>query len=366
MRIALLNQFLPPEQPPTARLVGDLAEALRAAGHEVVCCGAAGRYGAARGWRRVLRDITAHLSISWGVLCAGRLDWIVCLSDPTGLPLTARVLATLKGARLAHWAMDVYPQIALALGAVKDGLVVRLVAAGMRTGYRGCNLLVALDADMAAEISRVADRQVAVLPPWPPEVVHSPQSAAAVTGGHGSLRWLYSGNLGRAHEFETLLQAQGLLEARGLDWELHFQGGGPRRAEAEALSGELGLQKVRWSGYVPEEALLSSLLEADVLVATQRTATRGLLWPSKLALMRHLGLPIVWVGPEQGAVAEWLREQTVPLLVIAPGQARVLADWIAARPPRAAACAPEDISEKVRTERLTGCIWWLEQLQNPA
>ncbi|MDZ4289004.1 MAG: hypothetical protein U0984_13640, partial [Prosthecobacter sp.] len=96
MRVLLLNQFVPPAQPPTARLLGDLAEALRAAGHEVRCIGAGRHYGAARGLKRLLRDAAAHWQIAWDVLTAGRCDWIIAFSDPTALPLTARLLATVK------------------------------------------------------------------------------------------------------------------------------------------------------------------------------------------------------------------------------------------------------------------------------
>jgi hypothetical protein len=363
MRIGLLNQFLPPDQPPTARLVGDLAQALRRDGHEVVCIGRAARYGPARGLRRVLRDIGAHAGIAWKVLCGRKLDWVICLSDPTGLPLTARALASLKGARLAHWAMDVYPQIAVTLGAVKEGCISRSVAAGMRMGYRGCDLLVALDEDMAAEISRLSGKPVAVLPPWPPEVAGV---STTTRRPPACRRWLYSGNLGRAHEFRTLLEAQRLLEVRGSAWELHFQGGGPHRGEAEALAAQLGLRRCRWSGYVEDAGLLDSLLSADVLIATQKPETRGLLWPSKLALMRHLGIPIAWVGPTEGAIAEWLRAQPMPKLLVRPGQSEALADWLEALPVRDADTNESGaaVSEKIMAERRAGCDWWLARLRS--
>lgn len=359
MRIGILNQFLPPDQPPTARLAGDLAEALRGAGHEVIGIGGSGAYGSARGVRRILRDLAAHGRMAGKALSAGKLDWIICFSDPTGLPLTGRVLALLKGAKLAHWAMDVYPQIAVSLGVVKEGLVSRLVGAGMRLGYQGCDLLVALDGDMAAEISLLSGGPVRVLPPWPPAVTGVPKAK----NRSRNRRWVYSGNLGRAHEFRTLLEAQRLLETRGCDWELHFQGGGPLRAEAEAMAAELGLRGCQWSGYVAEESLLESLLSADVLVATQRPETRGLLWPSKLALMRHLGVPIAWVGPTAGAIAQWLREQPLPKLLAEPGDAESLADWLQGLPVADRMSAEPEVCENVMAERRAGCEWWLARLK---
>ncbi|MDZ4290222.1 MAG: hypothetical protein U0984_19805, partial [Prosthecobacter sp.] len=265
---------------------------------------------------------------------------------------------TVKGASLAHWAMDVYPQTAIALGAVKEGLLTRLVANAMRFGYRGCDLLVALDGDMMAEIARSSGGLVHVLPPWPPDI-----AAAAVPRTPRTVRrWLYSGNLGRAHEFETLLRAQQILEERGTDWELHFQGEGASRSAAQSLADRLGLQRCRWSGYVPEAELLASLMTADVLIATQKPETRGLLWPSKLALMKHLDIPIAWVGPVQGAIAEGLRREEVPAGMFAPGDAAALADWLEKLPLCSSDCRPGVIHERITAEREAGTQWWLRHL----
>jgi glycosyltransferase involved in cell wall biosynthesis len=258
--------------------------------------------------------------------------------------------------------MDVYPQIAVSLGVVKAGVVSRAVAAGMRAGYQGCDLVVALDQDMAKEIARLSGKKVELLAPWPPEV--RSVGEAKVAKALASRRWVYSGNLGRAHEFRTLLETQRLLEARGCDWELHFQGGGPVRGEAEALAAQLGLQRCRWTGYVEEEDLVPSLMAADVLIATQRPETRGLLWPSKLALMRHVGVPLVWVGPTEGAIAEWLRAQvTAKKFLVEPGESEALANWLEALPKGAASAVPlRAVQENVMAERQAGCDWWQARL----
>jgi glycosyltransferase involved in cell wall biosynthesis len=338
----------------------DLAKALTLAGHDAVCLGVAENYGNARGVRRLLRDLSAHVRLAAAVLGSGPCDWIIAFSDPMGLPFTARVLALLKRARLAHWAMDVYPQTAVALGAVREGWLTRLIAAAMRWGYRGCTLLVALDGDMRAELARASSRPVEVLPPWPPQISTLDGIQARPREPR---RWLYSGNLGRAHEFETLLQAQQLLEQRGASWELCFQGGGPARAEAEALARKLELKHCRWESYVSEEDLVPSLLKAHALIATQRPATRGLLWPSKLALMKHMRLPIVWVGPVDGAVADQLRSAPLTAGVFSPGQAAALADWLAGLPPSSTSPADlQDLERQVALEREAGGQWWIQRL----
>jgi hypothetical protein len=75
------------------------------------------------------------------------------------------------------------------------------------------------------------------------------------------------------------------------------------------------------------EQLPASLLAADVLVVTQKPETRGLLWPSKLALVATLARPILWVGPTDGAIARDLA--TLPQAgIFAPGDATAIAQWL--------------------------------------
>ncbi len=150
---------------------------------------------------------------------------------------------------------------------------------------------------------------------------------ATVEAAEAPWTWLYSGNLGRAHEWRTLLDAQRLLEARGIPVRLVFQGDGASRPAAMAYAESIGLQRCEWKGYVPESDLNASLTRAQVLVATQRPETLGLLWPSKLALLERLPRPILFIGPTGGAIAGRLRRRP-GMGVFAPGQPEEVAAWI--------------------------------------
>jgi colanic acid biosynthesis glycosyl transferase WcaI len=363
MRILLLNQFVPPDSAPTSRLLADLADGIAAAGWEPVLLGAHSGYhkGGQRGLRRLFRDGLAHLKLFWAGLCAGPCDWVICLSDPPALPFTSALLARCKRARLAHWAMDVYPQVAEALGALSPGLVSHGVGKAMRFGYREADLLVALDADMRQQIESAGGRSVKILPPWPPPIM--PHADEASKRPPSSQRtWLYSGNLGRAHEYRDLLEAQQLIERSGGGWRLVFQGGGPCRAEAKAYAAELGLTACEWLDYAPEEALLPSLQQAEVLIATQRPCTRGLLWPSKLALMTLLDQPVLFVGPTVGPIADLLTQGTATNGVFPPGRAGEIADWLRCQPMPSDPLDPPKVSQRVAACRAAGLEAWTRWL----
>ncbi len=341
MRFLFLNQYAPPDPAPTARLLGETADGLRAGGHavEIVSQGKSYEGRPARGGR-----LRRELQAAWTILRAGwrprggRPDVVLALSSPPGLPVVGALLAWRHRARLAHWAMDLYPELAMALGEVKpDSAVARVVQTAMRRAYRRASLVVALDEDMRAHLQGFCRVPVRVLSPWPAREVERQADAIAARDGAtpppptpGPWIWLYSGNLGRAHEWRTLLDAQAILEARGLPVRLVFQGDGAARAPAMAHAEAIGLRGCVWKGYAAEDALLPTLLEARALIATQRPETRGLLWPSKLALLERLPRPILFVGPEHGAIAGRLRDRG-DAGVFAPGQPEAVARWIEER-----------------------------------
>ena len=92
--------------------------------------------------------------------------------------------------------------------------------------------------------------------------------------------WIYSGNLGRAHEWATLLDAQAEIESRGSAIRLMFQGGGPSWAAAQTRARELGLRQVEWRGYVDEAELPASLLRCHAL-AVRSVQAWPALWRSR-------------------------------------------------------------------------------------
>jgi colanic acid biosynthesis glycosyl transferase WcaI len=328
MRVLFLNQYFPPDPAPTGVLLRELADELERAGHTVDFVAARHEYRAEQGkGGRMLREAKALARMLRDGLGRPRAEVVVSASSPPCLLVVATLIAAWHRAKSVHWIMDLYPEIAVALGEVRVGFVSRMIGRAMGWCYRFSAKVVALDEDMATRL-RPYGVECAVIRPW----VFAPvlkQLAAARDEPGAEWTWIYSGNLGRAHEWETLLQAQAILEKRGAGVRLLFQGGGPSREAARARATALGLRQCVWADYVAEEELPTSLLRCQVLVVTQLPAAQGLLWPSKLGLVMSLPRPILWVGPEDGAIARMLRE--FPRAgIFAPGEQARIADWLIA------------------------------------
>ncbi|HEX8898759.1 MAG TPA: glycosyltransferase [Chthoniobacterales bacterium] len=340
MKILLLNQYAPPDLSPTSRLLGELAESLRAHGHEVAILAEAAAYRGhhTRTGSRLMREMNALRRLFLRALFASpRPDIIVAFSSPACLLAVAAIVALLRRCRLAHWAMDLYPDIALALEELKPGLLALVLRRLMRWAYHRASLIVALDDDMAAHLQKHYGVVSRVLAPWPAAAISrnndeiptdktrllSPGAAAA-----GEIwTWLYSGNLGRAHEWRPLLLVQAELERRGFMIQLLFEGGGACWNRAAEYAKTLNLAHCKWTGYVSEEQSLTTVRASRVICATQKKEAQGLLWPSKLARIVPMAKPLLWIGPVDGAVARSLGDRPATGC-FHPGQVSEIADWL--------------------------------------
>ncbi|RYD73760.1 MAG: glycosyltransferase WbuB, partial [Verrucomicrobiaceae bacterium] len=330
VRILFLNQYFPPDPAPTGILFGELAERLRAAGHETEFVSANESYRTTqRKGGRMRREATALLKILWSGFSARRPDVVISGSSPPCLLVAATLIAMRHRAASVHWAMDLYPELAVSLGEIPGGLPVRGLSKLMGWCYRQCRQVVALDADMARHLAQFGTRPV-VIRPWVFAPVLKQLAAldmAQAPKNDSAWTWIYSGNLGRAHEWKTLLEAQALVERQSSRIRLRFQGGGPSWPTAQARAVELGLKNCEWLPYVEESELPASLLRCNACVVTQRPEAQAFLWPSKLGLVLSLPRPVIWVGPPNGAIAESLR-QLPHAGIFAPGQAEELASWV--------------------------------------
>lgn len=150
----------------------------------------------------------------------------------------------------------------------------------------------------------------------------------------------YSGNLGRAHEYETFLRAIEEIErtpgAPPVAWL--FIGGGVNLAAMMQEVRRRGLGSVVSQPYQPRERLGESLSVADVHLVSLRTSLEGLVVPSKIYGVMAAGRPAIFVGDADGEVARTLRAHGCGSTV-AEGDGRALAEAVLKLASRPDECA---------------------------
>jgi hypothetical protein len=247
-----------------------------------------------------LRELAAISRLFIAAAGARRPDVVISTSSPPGLLIIAVMIATLRRAPSVHWALDLYPELAFRLGEGWPKPVMDFFYQVVGRAYRQSRQIVTLEDDMRTHLRIQYGVDASIIRPW---VLQSGLPQLAPYPEKIPFYWIYSGNLGRAHEWKTMLEAQYLLEARGLPISLIIQGGGAVRPLAEKTTQTIGLRNVIWKPYVADSEVVESLLTAHVFVVTQKLSVRGLLWPSKLGLLKKLPRPLVFIGPPKGAIA---------------------------------------------------------------
>ena len=373
-RLLFVNRFYYPDHSATAQILTDLAEALAARGWDVGVIASRLRYddpaallpahdthagvGIRRIWSsrfgraglagRAIDYLSFYVTAFFALLATARRgDIVVAKTDPPLLSVVASVAVRLRGATLVNWLQDLYPEVAAELGVgAMRGPLGRLLRGRRNASLRRARLNIAIGERMAERIAAegVPAERIAVMPNWSDEAAIRPIARAAVAlrdeWGLGDAFVVgYSGNLGRAHEFETLLGAARLLAHRD-DIVFLMIGGGHESARLAARVADEGLaDRFRFRPYQPRERLSESLGAADVHWLSLRPEMEGLIVPSKFYGIAAAGRPVIAITDLDGEIARIVRREDCGM-AIAPGDAPGLAaaiEDLAGDPARVAA-----------------------------
>jgi glycosyltransferase involved in cell wall biosynthesis len=333
-RIVFLNRFYWPDETATAQLLTDLAEALAARGRTVLVVasrppgpGAAQETRAAVRILRVGSPRSRSLGLAakardWGLFYVAGLarvarvlrpgDTLIALTDPPLVGIGAAAVAQLRRARLVHWAQDIYPEIAVR---VTGRRALGLIRPARNWAWRRASVCVAPGEGMAAVIAAAgvpADRlrvrgnwALAGLQPAPPPAV---AAARAALGADGRFVVAYSGNLGRVHDLEAVLDLAAALRTEPGILVL-ILGGGPLRPALERAAAARGLDAVRFGPARPRTDLAATLSAADVHLVTLLPGCEAFVFPSKLYGAAAVGRPVWFIGPAASDAARLVRRQ---------------------------------------------------------
>lgn len=381
MKVVFVNRYFDPDTSATSQLLSDLAYRLAGRGvairiltsrqlyedprAQLAARESVGglevqrlwttRFGRSQLLGRAVDYATFYLAVAWALaLRTRRGDIIVAMTDPPLLSIVAAGVAWLRGATLINWLQDLYPEVATELGAnvlprALDRRLRRLRDASMRAARAN----VVLGAHMRERLigCGVPERQVHIIENWADERLIQPTAPEQsplrrkLVGADETFVVGYSGNLGRSHEFETLLGAAQKL-AHEAGWLFLIVGSGAKLASLRGAVDRLGLRNFHFLPPQPREQLAQTLAAADVHLACLLPNLEGLVVPSKVYGILAAGRPLVFIGAVDGEVAHLVRSIRCGE-VVATGDAQGLADNL-----RALRAHPElraDMAQRART-----------------
>lgn len=281
------------------------------------------RHGRARLIGRVCDYLTFYFAATatlWKLVKRG--DVLVPKTDPPLIAVPLALLAHLHGAKLVNWLQDLFPEVAIELGIRGFGGMLGTLLARLRNrSLRQASVNVVIGERMRNRLLRfgIPESRVVVVPNWA-----DGDHITAVPKASNLLRveWQltdkfvvgYSGNLGRAHEFATLLDAAKRLSAH-LDLVFLLIGGGSGMEALKVEADSHGLSNIIFKPYQPHKILAQSLSAADVHLITLRPKLEGLIVPSKFYGIAAAARPIIFVGDEFGELAVIVKDTEAGLVV---------------------------------------------------
>ena len=361
-QVVFVNRYFHPDHSATSQLLSDLCFALSSSDVDVAVVSSRYRYESASdsarlptdeviGRVRVYRcrgtdfgraqligraiDYISFYFSAWLKLLVivRRGDVVVFMTDPPLLGAVLLPVAKLRGAKVVNWLQDLFPEVAESLS-VKG--VTGPVSTMLRSIRNACCKSAALNVAVGERMlqhlvnSGVERTCCAVIPNWvPTEIKPLADEENALRTEWGLDNCLvvgYSGNLGRAHDWQTIFQC---MSAFGSSRKIRFLmiGGG---VGMERLCEEVeaaGLRNVVFKPYQPLERLGESLSVADIHLASQHASVSDYLVPSKVYGVMAVARPLLFIGSEESEISDLLRRYNFGW-VVRPGDVGSLSEHV--------------------------------------
>ncbi|MFC2106173.1 glycosyltransferase family 4 protein [Candidatus Bipolaricaulota bacterium] len=331
-----MTQHYRPETAATGQLLTDLSTGLAREGFRVTVYAAQPSYGTrVRQPRREVRDDvhirrvfstrlgrhravfrladagTFCVSLIFRLLFMRRMPLLI-VSNPPFLMWVGWMLSLLRGYPYTLLIHDVYPDVAIRLGVVaENGVAVQLWRWLNEKAYRRSKRIITLGERMEERLAQhrgVAQEKMRVIHNWADSCFIRPlpkceNPFVQEQGLSGKLVVLYSGNMGRSHDLETLVEAANRLRDNREILFL-FIGDGAKKGKLVDRARELDLPNVRFLPYQPVDRLPYTIPTGDIGVVTLEQGTEGLSVPSKLYTYLAAGSAVLALLGEGSEVAD--------------------------------------------------------------
>lgn len=336
MRILVLCPHYAPDVAPTGEVMTSIAEALAGLGHELHVVTALPWYQHHRveqGWggRLVRRDAATTvgtitrvhpfptdkgnvparalafggftgLATAAALADRARPDVVLAMSPPLTLGPAGWLAAARFRAPFVFNVQDVFPDVAVELGVLRNERVIEAASRVERFTYRRADAVTVLSEDLAGNVAaklgrgRAGDRaKVRVIPNFVDTVfigVAERENAYRREHGlSGRTVVMYAGNVGLSQSLDLVVHAARRLVERRPDVLFVVNGGGSGLAPLVASAA--GLPNVRFVGMQPKARLPEVLAAADIHLVPLRRGLAQSSVPSKLYSILAAGRPVL-------------------------------------------------------------------------
>lgn len=226
--------------------------------------------------------------------------------SPVTVGIPAGILRRIKHAPMVFWVLDLWPETLSAVGVVRNPKLLKTVGFLVRIIYRNCDLILAQSKSFISQIRKYSgnDKMVEYFPSWSDIEFNldQVQPASEIIAKPGTFNILFTGNIGEAQDFPSILEAVKILQHHShIRW--HIIGDGRYSQWVNSFIEKNGLgNNIVMYGRFPLERMPSFLKHADaLLVSLKSDPIFSMTIPGKLQTYLSAGVPVIAMLDGEGA-----------------------------------------------------------------
>jgi glycosyltransferase involved in cell wall biosynthesis len=254
------------------------------------------------------------------LLVVGRNDVLISKTDPPLMSIFTSLIGKLYDAKTVNWLQDIFPEVAINLD-VKflKGRFGQLLIHLRNYSLNSASSNVVLGERMRERLIEegINSSKIDIIHNWVDGEKIKPvldNPLRTEWGLEGKFVIGYSGNLGRAHDSQTIINAMIALKDNS-NIVFLFIGGGSHFAKVQQACMDYHLSNVVFKPYQPREFLHLSLTAADVHWLALQPQLEGLIVPSKFYGIVAAGRPMIFLGDVDGELAKLINDHAMGFVV---------------------------------------------------
>ena len=342
-QIIFINRYFYPDESATSQILTDLARHLASRGFNVKIITSrlsyaaldkqyaaretidnieivrvkTSSFGRTHNLGRAMDYLSFYLSAAIAILKQCKKgDVLVTKTDPPLFGIISGALGRFKKAIVTNWQQDIYPEIA---ERIDPPVIKPRLASFLRTlrNHSLCkaNHIFVIGQQMKAFVRHCGVRQekITVIHNWCNDKTIYPiplnENELRKKWGFSDSDFIiaYSGNLGRAHDIATIIEAAKALRLHQ-NITFLFIGGGQSHRNLKRIIKAQNLENIILKPYQPRDQLYLSLGLANIHWLSLLPALEGTILPSKFYGIAAAGRAMLIIGDKQGEIATMIEQ----------------------------------------------------------
>ena len=242
-------------------------------------------------------------------------DTLLLTTAPPFLPFIGYLLHLVKGSNYVCLIYDLYPDVAEKLGVISsENWIIKLWNRLNELTWKKATKVIVLSTSMKKQILKKQPKlghKISVIsnwsdPNWIVPIAKEDNWFAHKYNLTEKFTVLYSGNMGRCHDIQTILDVASLLQ--GYPVQFVFIGGGPKYRSSQNFVQTYGLDNCLFLPYQDKEILPYSLTACDLTLVSVEEGMGGIVAPSKFYSLLATGRPIAVICDKECYLNELVKK----------------------------------------------------------